>query len=150
MCVGFHYAQTNTNNANQLQRIQKGLSKIDNPENRHSYAYFSMVYHCCIVNKDTIKRYNIRHTTAIIYLHPIIPFALLDHKIFQIIWLSNLLTLSVPDDCSSINESCTLNQISKLLLPDVFSCSHWLHQYNIFIKYPHSNKGSYVTDIKEI
>jgi hypothetical protein len=45
---------------------------------------------------------------AIIYLHPIIPFALLDHKIFQIIWLSNLLTLSVPDDCSSINAHIAL------------------------------------------
>jgi len=44
--------------------------------------------------------------------YPVEDFALLAFKHFKIIWLSNLLTTSVPDECYSRNASCTLNYIS--------------------------------------
>jgi hypothetical protein len=37
-------------------------------------------------------------------------------KDFKIIWLSNILTLNVPDECYSSNMSCTLTLISYIFI----------------------------------
>ena len=45
------------------------------------------------------------------------PFSFLAPKDFKIIWLSNILTLSVADEGYSRNASCTFNFLDKILLP---------------------------------
>jgi hypothetical protein len=52
------------------------------------------------------------------------PFGLLAPKIFYIIWLSNLSTLSVPDEDDSRNALCALNLISTFLLNTLRSIQH--------------------------
>jgi hypothetical protein len=46
------------------------------------------------------------------------------HKGFKIIWLSNMLVLSVPDEGYSGNASCELNLISTFLLLGYFDNGH--------------------------
>ena len=62
------------------------------------------------------------------------PFGLFAPKIFEIIWFSNLLTLSIPNEGYSRNVSCTLNWMSMLL----YTCTQ--QQSNSKI-----NKQKYVT-----
>jgi len=49
------------------------------------------------------------------------PFDFLAHKDFKIIWLSNILTLSVPDAGYSRNVSCALILISTFLFHSILT-----------------------------
>ena len=65
-------------------------------------------------------------------------FGFLALKDFTIIWLSNILILSVPDESFSRNALCALNFISKILL--VYSVSQIIfnlmpHKFTIFLAF---------------